>query len=233
MKENIWHFEDVDFYDVFCPHKIAKFDATQSHCFINFNKGDFIYQENDQDKKVYLVKEGKVKIGHNTEDGKEITKAILVKGDMFGEMVVMGENERLDFAQSEMNNTILCPLSVEQMEDLMRRNQPFSLKIRKLIGLRLKRAERMVSSLLFKSSRTRVIEYLLYLADEKGKKVGFETLVQDFHSHKIIGNLTATSRQTVTTVLNELRTKNLINFNRKRLLIRDIDSLKTELYESI
>ena len=73
MKENIWYFEDVDFYDVFCPHKVAKFDAAQSHCFINFNKGDFDYQKNDQDKKVYLVKEGKVKIGHNTEDGKEIT----------------------------------------------------------------------------------------------------------------------------------------------------------------
>jgi len=203
--------------------------AAQSHSIVNFNKGDFIYQENDRDKKVYLIKEGKVKIGHNTEDGKEISKAILVKGDMFGEMVLMGEHERIDFAQAETNDTVLCLLTVEQMEDLMKRNQPFNLKVRKLIGSRLKRAESMISSLLFKTSRTRIIDYLLHLADEKGKKVGFETLIQDFHSHKIIGNLTATSRQTVTTVLNELRAKNFIYFNRKSLLIRDIKLLEGEL----
>ena len=67
------------------------------------------------------------------------------------------------------------------------------------------------------------------IAEEKGKKIGYEILVQDFHSHKIIANLTATSRQTVTTILNELRTNNLITFNRQRLLIRDLDKLRKEL----
>lgn len=144
---------------------------------------------------------------------------------MFGEMVIMGEDRRKDFAQA-MDKTVLCPLTIDEMEDMMRENRPFSLRVRKLIGLRIQRAERMVTSLLFKSSRTRVIEYLLYLAEERGKQIGFETLVQGFHSHKIIGNLTATSRQTVTTVLNELKTMNLITFNRQRLLIRDVDKLK-------
>ncbi|MFO0506467.1 MAG: helix-turn-helix domain-containing protein, partial [Chryseotalea sp.] len=37
--------------------------------------------------------------------------------------------------------------------------------------------------------------------------------------------LTGTSRQTVTTVLNELKEKNLINFDRKKILIRDLEKL--------
>lgn len=223
-KENIWFFEDVDFYNVFCPHKYEVYDKESAHCFLEFNKEEFVYKENDKDERVYLIKEGQVKILHINEDGKELTKSILSKGDMFGEMVIMGQMDRKDFAQATSKVT-LCPLTVPEMEDMMKENRPFSLKVRKLIGLRIQRAERMVTSLLFKSSRTRVIEYLLYLAEEKGQKVGFETLVQNFHSHKIIGNLTATSRQTVTTVLNELRTQNLITFNRQRLLIRDIDKL--------
>src|SRR5690606_17504447 len=100
------------------------------------------------------------------------------------------------------------------------------LKMRQLIGLRLRKAERMIASLLFKSSRQRIVEFLLDLADEYGQKVGFETLVKEFFSHKIIAGLTATSRQTVTTVLNELKRKNIINFDRKRLLIRDLELLK-------
>jgi CRP-like cAMP-binding protein len=59
--------------------------------------------------------------------------------------------------------------------------------------------------------------------------VGFERVVRKFITHQEIANLTATSRQTVTTVLNELRAKNLLTFNRKRLLIRDMDKLSEEM----
>ena len=229
VNKGVWFFEEVDFYQVFCPHKYKELDKKEGHCFLYFKKDQFVYQEEAQDSKVYLIKEGKVKIGQVTEDGKELTKSVLTKGDMFGEMAIMGEDERRDFAQAIDNNTVICPLTIDQMEDMMKENRPFSLKVRRLIGLRLQRAERMVTSLLFKSSRTRVIEYLIYLAEEKGQKVGFETLVKDFYSHKIIASLTATSRQTVTTVLNELRANNLLTFNRQRLLIRDLDKLKAQL----
>ena len=40
-----------------------------------------------------------------------------------------------------------------------------------------------------------------------------------------MANLTATSRQTVTTILNELKENNLIHFERNNFLIRDIDNL--------
>ena len=53
-------------------------------------------------------------------------------------------------------------------------------------------------------------------------------LVRKFNTHQEIANLTATSRQTVTTILNELRTRNLITFDRKRLLIRDLELLQKE-----
>jgi CRP-like cAMP-binding protein len=45
-------------------------------------------------------------------------------------------------------------------------------------------------------------------------------------THKDIAALTGTSRQTVTTILNELKDKNLINFDRKKILIRDLETLK-------
>lgn len=142
-------------------------------------------------------------------------------------MAIMGETERKDYAQA-LEDTQICPLTIETMNDMMLENKNLSLRMRQLIGLRLRKAERMIASLLFKSSKQRIIEFLLDLANEYGQKVGFETLVKQFFSHKIIAGLTATSRQTVTTVLNELKRKNIINFDRKRLLIRDIKLLEQE-----
>ena len=78
---------------------------------------------------------------------------------------------------------------------------------------------------LFKDARTRIIEFLKDTAAWNGKKVGFETMIPTKLTHKDIASLTGTSRQTVTTILNELKEKNLINFDRKKILIRDIEKL--------
>ena len=107
----------------------------------------------------------------------------------------------------------------------MLNNKPLNLKIYKLIGLRFKKLERRIESMVFKDARTRIIEFLKELAQEKGTKVGFETMIRNHYTHKDIASLTATSRQTVTTTLNDLKEKNLINFDRRQILIRDIDQL--------
>ena len=230
QKDSIWYFEDVDLYRIFCPHTVKEANKTQKHTFLKFKKNEFIYFEEDKSELVYLVSTGKVKVGRYLDDGRELTKAVLTKGEIFGEMAIMGEPERKDFAQA-LEDTTICPLTLAEMDDLMLENKNLSLKMRQLIGLRLRKAEGMIASLLFKSSRQRIVEFLLDLADEYGQKVGFETLVKEFFSHKIIAGLTATSRQTVTTVLNELKRKNIINFDRKRLLIRDLELLKKEVLE--
>jgi CRP-like cAMP-binding protein len=59
--------------------------------------------------------------------------------------------------------------------------------------------------------------------------VGFEWVIRKPVTHQEIANLTATSRQTVTTTLNDLRYKKLLTFNRSRLLVRDLEGLAAEM----
>jgi CRP-like cAMP-binding protein len=44
-------------------------------------------------------------------------------------------------------------------------------------------------------------------------------------THKAIAAFTGTSRQTVPTILNQLKEQNLIHFDRKQILIRDLEKL--------
>ena len=172
-----------------------------------------------------MVANGRVKIGHYLEDGKEVIKSILTKGEIFGELALAGEEVRIDFAQSLDDTTSVCPLGIEDLKALMVQDKELSFKILKLVGLRLIKLERKLELLVFKDARTRVIEFLKDSAAWKGKKVGQETLIPTSLTHKDIASLTGTSRQTVTTILNELKEKNLINFDRKKILIRDLEKL--------
>jgi len=225
MGENtsLWYFESVDLFNVLCPHKVKRMD--QTHTFNHYKKGQFIYFPEEQSKHIYMIADGRVKIGNYTKDGKEVVKAILSKGEIFGELALAGEETRTDFAQAMDENTQICPMSIQEMQDLMKDNKELSLKIFKLIGFRIKKLEKKIESLVFKDARTRIVEFIKDAAAWKGQKVGFETLVNTKLTHKDIANLTGTSRQTVTTIMNELKEKNLITFNRRRILIRDLEKL--------
>jgi CRP-like cAMP-binding protein len=224
QNSNIWFFENVDLYELLCPHKVPS--MKDKHSFHYFKKNEYIYFEDEPSKYIYLIASGRVKIGSYKDDGTEVIKAILGHGEIFGELALAGEERRQDYAQALDDNTAVCPMSIQDMQALMASNQPLNLKIIKLIGIRIKKLERKIDSLIFKDAKTRIIEFLREMAIEKGKKVGFEVMFKNYLTHKDIASLTGTSRQTVTTVLNELKEKNLINFDRRRFLIRDLDKLQ-------
>jgi CRP-like cAMP-binding protein len=224
--QSFWYLENIDVTGIFCPKKIGRGDL-EKHTHKTYQKGDYIYLPDEHADKIYFLTEGRVKIGTYGESGKEITKAILNKGEVFGELSLIGEDKRRDFAYA-MEETLLCVLTVDEMKSLLRDHNALNLFLMRIMGSRVLEMEQRLESLVFKDSRTRIIEFLRDLAEKKGQRVGYEMLVRKFMTHQEIANLTATSRQTVTTVLNELRNKNILTFNRRRLLIRDMELLEKE-----
>ena len=221
---NYWFFEEVNFVNIFCPQRIVELDDQIEHR--EYQKNDSVYTIGEPSEYVYIVKQGRVKVGMYSEDGKEIVKTILTPGEVFGEMALTGEDSHRDFAVVLDNDTIVCPMTLDDMRARMADNQELNLSIFKLVGKRMQKLERRIELLISKDARTRVTEFLRDMAQEKGRKVGFETMIPNHLKHQDIASLTGTSRQTVTTILNELKEKNIINFDRRKILIRDLELLR-------
>ena len=222
-ERNLWYFEDTDLFEVLCHKKTPYME--ERHVPGVYKKDDFIYFKDQSSENIYMVSNGRVKIGTYNPDGKEIVNAILTRGEIFGELALAGEDKRQDFAKAMDKDTRVCSMTIEDLQNLMVDNKEINLKILKIVGFRLRKMERKIESLVFKDARTRIVDFLKEMAMEKGQKVGFETMIKSHLTHKDIASLTGTSRQTVTTVMNELREKNLINFDRRRILIRDVEKL--------
>jgi len=218
----LWYFESVNLYNILCPHKVKKMG--DKHEFLQYKRDQYVYMPDDSATHIYMIVNGRVKVGHYLDNGDEVVSAILSTGELFGELALAGEEKRKDFAQT-IETTTICPLTLGELRELMYQDKELSFKILKLIGLRIMKLERKLELLVFKDARTRIVEFLKDAAAWKGKKVGDETLIPTQLTHKDIAWLTGTSRQTVTTILNDMKEKNLINFDRKRILIRDLEKL--------
>ncbi len=223
-ESKLWHLENFNILKALSITDKMKMAKIIRDSYIK--KNEYIFFPDDPSSSIFFLKKGRVKIGTYSDDGKEIIKAILGPGEIFGELSLVGEGKRKDFAMALDNEVKICAMNMSDMEEMMENNSRLGMRVTKLIGFRLQKIERRLESLIFKDARTRIIEFIKDMGVEIGKKIGYEILVKHHLTHQDIANLTATSRQTVTTVLNELKEQNLIHLERNKFLIRDIDNLK-------
>ena len=99
-------------------------------------------------------------------------------------------------------------------------------KVVQLFGTRLMNAENKLESLIFKDARTRIIDFIKQSIEDHGRRIGVEWLFRHSLTHQDMANITCTSRQTVTLVLNDLKRHDLIHFNRGKILVRDMSKLQ-------
>lgn len=185
----------------------------------------FIYHPDSVSDTIYFLARGTVKIGTHSADGKEIIKHLIHPMAMFGELGLIGQKNRGEFAQALKEDVHLYALKVVDLQRLMRNNFDLSSKIMNSFGSRLMRAESRLESLIFKDARTRIIDFIKDSVHKRGHRVGLEMLLRHSLTHQDIANITCTSRQTVTLVLNELKKSDLIYFNRGKILVRDMEKL--------
>lgn len=190
-----------------------------------YKKYDHVFLENDPSDTIFFLTKGVIKLGSHSHDGREVIKNILHPHAMFGELGLVGEEKRQGFAEV-MNEPAECLLlKVEDFRKLMDKNHQLCFNVINLVGGKLRKAESRLESLIFKDARARIIDFLKDSVEKRGRKVGFEMLLKHSLTQQDIANITGTSRQTVTSVLNDLRKSDLIYFNRRSILIRDMQKL--------
>lgn len=183
----------------------------------------FIYMPDEKSAQFYLLVSGVVKIGYFRPDGREVIKEMVKPGAVFGESVLLDQSVRQDFAQVQHEEATFICFQVADFQQLMRENFGLTQSLLKFLNCRLNQVEARLSSLILKDARSRIVAFLAQTAGCEGRKFGQETLVKHRLTQQDIASLTGTSRQTVTSVLNELKKNNLIHFNRTSFLIRDLE----------
>ncbi|MBF8965483.1 Crp/Fnr family transcriptional regulator [Pontibacter sp. FD36] len=185
-------------------------------------KDQEIYCKQDVADSFYLVKEGKVKIIQRSDNGKEVILAILGPGEIFGELAITDKATRDEVAVAA-EDSLVCMFKASDFLRLMEASPQLTLQITKTIGQRLEKVQRRLEQLMFRTAEERVRDFLRDLAQESGYAIANnpeEIAVPMQLTHEDVGKLTATSRQTVTTVLNTLEKAGILTYNRHRIYIK-------------
>lgn len=190
----------------------------------NYARHQIVYQPGQPASKVYILLKGMVKVTVHAEK-KDIIKHMVRAGNLFGETLLTGEQMRRDFAYVMEDHAEIAELDAQVLLHIMKGNFAFAQSLLHFLGQRLRYTESQLENVVLKDSKSRIVEYLHQMGVEQGKKIGFEILVKHNMTHQDIADVTGTSRQMVTAVLNQLKRSNILYFNRKKILFRDLNAL--------
>lgn len=222
-RTKLWYLENFNLFSGLKTDSMMELNKISS--MQELKKEEPIYFANEPSKTIFFLKTGRVKITKYLSDGSEKILAIINPGEIFGEMAYLEEGERTDYAIT-LEPSLICAINNEDLTGFVNMNPTLNLKLTKLFGLKLRSFTERVEDLIFRDADHRVISFIIRYAEKNGKKVGDQIFIKPFLKHQDIGELTACSRQTVNYVLTNLREKNIIDFDRSKLIINKIGELK-------
>lgn len=200
------------------------------HNYTLADKNDYIYFDPQSLNKLYFVKKGYVRLGYLDDNGNDIVKDILRPGDVFGQFTLEQENKSGEYALAYKTNVALCTFTVGDFKKLLEKRPDLSIEYAKKVGKQLRQVENRLVNLLQKDVRSRLLYFFLTLCQHRIKNDNDTTVIlENYLTHDDIARLTGISRQTATTIINQLSKDNLLKFDRKRITISDIKLLQKEL----
>ncbi len=155
-----------------------------------------------------------MKISRVSEDGKKMTLHLIGPGEIFGESAILGQDKHENIAEV-VEDAVICSINRTMFQEMLTNNPKLNLSINKFIGLRIRKIQAHVEDLVFKDAQERVIAFLKRYAKTFGKKMIDGWMVRPFLTHQEIADLTATSRQTVNSILNDLVSNQDIKYTRR------------------
>ncbi|MEO7307306.1 MAG: Crp/Fnr family transcriptional regulator [Ferruginibacter sp.] len=196
------------------------------HNYVEATNGEYIYFPHQNRNKLYFAKDGFIKLGYIDEEGNEVIKEIIQKGEVFGQLTLEKNNDRDEFAQAYKSNVSLCAFTMEDFLRLLQRKPEMAIAFSFHLGNKLRKVENRLLNILNKDVKSRLAQLLLQLAVDNHSIGDNKTVIDKFLTHDDMARLIGSSRQTVTTTLNQFEKQDLITVSKNKIAINDIALLK-------
>ncbi len=198
-----------------------------------FEPKELVFADGDLGDAVYLLKTGHVRLYRITEDGKELTLAILGPGDVFGELALFGITQRRMFAQA-LEEAHICTASVDALTRLMGHHPRLTAMVATEIAKRRSEMEARVADFAYGSVRARLLHALHRLHQEHGETRPDGKIRIDIRlSHRELGELVGTTRETCTVECGKLQETGALCFDDDHHMILDLEKLEPRTPRSV
>jgi CRP/FNR family transcriptional regulator, cyclic AMP receptor protein len=191
-----------------------------------FQRNDAIFCAGSPGENVYILVEGRVKIFALSPIGKSVILWFCFPGEIFGLAEIARGGRREVDAEACTDSEVLIIPRAEFHEFLLQRPSA-AMRVVDLLSCRLRAIGDMLLNLTTDDVLTRVIKLLVRLSARYGKPLRPHGMRLDINlTHQEIADMIGTSRQSVSTILSQLRRQGLLCIKNHTIQIENCELLE-------
>lgn len=180
-----------------------------------FKRGEQISYPNKLENELYLVVTGNVSIGHLHEDGKECVLGILHAGDFVDLPSVFSDKES-DVYATALTDVTVVKVPKKDIIDKVTGTPELSHQLLAYFSRQLQEVVMILEQVAYDKVEERLIRAFHRLIDRKNAKNEWYPL-PEFITHKDIAGMIASTRETVTFLINKLIQSGMLKNEENRL----------------
>lgn len=186
-------------------------------------RGELLFAAGGTDNHVYIVERGRVKIFQISTKGKETLLWFCAHGEIFGVSELCTGHARQVYAQA-CEDTLLVGVERERFKEFLATRPAVGLHVIDILAHRLRHLSHTVERLTTTDVRQRLQQLLIQLGERYGHKEDNGVCIDIGITHQEMADMIGTTRQSVTSILSELKREGAVAFHGKRLhLVRTFD----------
>jgi CRP/FNR family transcriptional regulator, cyclic AMP receptor protein len=187
-------------------------------------RGTTLFQEGEPGDSLYIVLEGKVKLGRRSSDGRENLVAVMGPADQFGELSLFDPGPRTATAVA-VTDARLARLPKQALQTWVQERPQIAIQLLHVIARRLRRTNTMLADLIFVDVPGRVAKQLLLLAQKFGSVDSGQLRVTHDLTQEELAQLVGASRETVNKALADFASRGWLRLEGKSVVILDRERL--------
>lgn len=169
-----------------------------------------VFQAGSPGNNVYILKHGRVKIFALSLLGKQVILWFCFPGEIFGLAEMPRGGQREVYAEACADSTVLS-IPQPDFKAFLAGHPDTAMRVIDLLSCRLRTLGDMLLNLTSDDVTTRVVKLLIRLSARHGRRLASEDVCLDIDlTHQDIADMIGTSRQTVTSVLSDLRRQGVV-----------------------
>jgi CRP/FNR family cyclic AMP-dependent transcriptional regulator len=191
---------------------------------VSMRRGDVVFAEGDPGDRLYVVADGKVKLGRTATDGRENLLAVLGPGEMFGELSVFDPGARTSTATALTEGGLLG-LSQPELRAWLAGRPEVAEELLRALARRLRRTNEAMADLVFSDVPGRVAKALLDLSEKFGTEHEDGVLVAHDLTQEELAQLVGASRETVNKALADFAQRGWLQIEPRAVVLLDVDRI--------
>ncbi len=191
---------------------------------LKLSKGQILFKEGQEGDRLYVVVQGKIKLGTASGDGRENLLSILGPGEMFGELSLFDPEPRTSTATA-VTDARLVSLAHEAVIGLVTTHPQTSLELLRRLAQRLRKSNEILADLVFADVPGRVAKAIMDLGERFGSQKEDGLHVNHDLTQEELAQLVGASRETVNKALADFAARGWVKLEPRAVLVTDVERL--------